>query len=124
MQGVYRHVRNPMISGVLFVLLGESVLTASLPLFWWFLLFAFVNATYIPLLEEPGLVKRFGEDYLDLQTERAEMGSEVDAVGRWGERRLLNGARQRNVGAVRPIEGRPSRRSITSSTERVQSCGR
>jgi protein-S-isoprenylcysteine O-methyltransferase Ste14 len=64
-QGVYRHVRNPMISGVLFVLLGESVLTASLPLFWWFLVFAFINATYIPLLEEPGLVKRFGEDYLD-----------------------------------------------------------
>ena len=64
-QGVYRHVRNPMISGVLFVLLGESVLTASLPLFWWFLVFAFVNATYIPLLEEPGLVKRFGEDYLN-----------------------------------------------------------
>jgi protein-S-isoprenylcysteine O-methyltransferase Ste14 len=63
-RGVYRHVRNPMISGVLFVLLGESVITASLPLFWWFLLFAFVNATYIPLLEEPGLVGRFGEDYL------------------------------------------------------------
>jgi protein-S-isoprenylcysteine O-methyltransferase Ste14 len=31
-QGVYRRVRNPMISGVLFILLGESVLTASLPL--------------------------------------------------------------------------------------------
>lgn len=62
--GVYRHVRNPMISGVLFILLGESVLTASQPLVWWFLFFAFVNATYIPLLEEPGLVKRFGEDYL------------------------------------------------------------
>ena len=64
-QGVYRHVRNPMISGVLFILLGESVLTASLPLFWWFVIFAVINATYIPLLEEPGLVNRFGEDYLD-----------------------------------------------------------
>jgi protein-S-isoprenylcysteine O-methyltransferase Ste14 len=63
-QGVYRHVRNPMISGVMLVLLGESVLTASLPLFCWFLVFAVVNTFYIPLLEEPGLVKRFGEDYL------------------------------------------------------------
>ena len=63
MQGVYRHVRNPMISGVVLVLLGESLLPASLPLFWWFLVFAIVNATYIPLSEEPGLVKRFGEDY-------------------------------------------------------------
>ena len=63
-QGVYRHVRNPMISGVILVLLGESVLTASLPLFCWFLVVVVVNAVYIPLSEEPGLVKRFGEDYL------------------------------------------------------------
>jgi protein-S-isoprenylcysteine O-methyltransferase Ste14 len=63
-QGVYRHVRNPMISGVFFVLLGESVVTASVPLFRWFLIFAAINAIYIPLLEEPGLVKRFGDDYV------------------------------------------------------------
>ena len=31
--GVYRHVRNPMISGVMFILLGEFLLAASLPLF-------------------------------------------------------------------------------------------
>ena len=62
-RGVYRHVRNPMISGVLFVLLGESALTASQPLFQWFLIFAVINAIYIPLLEEPGLVRRFGEGY-------------------------------------------------------------
>jgi protein-S-isoprenylcysteine O-methyltransferase Ste14 len=63
-QGVYRHVRNPMISGVILVLLGESVVTASLSLFRWFLVAALINAAYIPLLEEPGLVKRFGEEYL------------------------------------------------------------
>jgi protein-S-isoprenylcysteine O-methyltransferase Ste14 len=62
-RGVYRHVRNPMISGVLFVLLGESLLTASLPLFRWFVVFALINAIYIPLVEEPGLVKRFGDEY-------------------------------------------------------------
>jgi protein-S-isoprenylcysteine O-methyltransferase Ste14 len=63
MRGVYRHVRNPMISGVLFVLLGESLITASRPLFGWFLIFALINAIYIPLLEEPGLVHRFGDEY-------------------------------------------------------------
>lgn len=63
-QGVYRHVRNPMISGVILVLLGESVLTACLPLFCWLLVGVLINAAYIPLSEEPGLVKRFGEDYL------------------------------------------------------------
>jgi protein-S-isoprenylcysteine O-methyltransferase Ste14 len=62
-RGVYRHVRNPMISGVLFVLLGEALLTASQPLFGWFLIFALINAIYIPLLEEPGLVHRFGDEY-------------------------------------------------------------
>jgi protein-S-isoprenylcysteine O-methyltransferase Ste14 len=63
-RGVYRYVRNPMISGVLLVLLGESLLTASLPLFSLFIVFLVVNSVYIPLSEEPGLVKRFGEEYL------------------------------------------------------------
>ena len=63
-QGIYRNVRNPMISGVLAILLGEAVLFGSLPMFYWFLLFFLGNAIYIPLLEERGLVNRFGSDYL------------------------------------------------------------
>jgi protein-S-isoprenylcysteine O-methyltransferase Ste14 len=63
-QGVYRHVRNPMIAGVFFILVGEAVLAASLPLLVWFMLFVLGNAVYIPVAEEPGLVKRFGADYL------------------------------------------------------------
>ena len=41
-----------------------SLLMASLPLFCLFLVFLVVNAIYISLSEEPGLVKRFGDDYL------------------------------------------------------------
>ena len=63
-RGVYRHVRNPMISGVCSVLFGESLLTASLPLLCLFAFFVIVNLIYIPLVEEPGLVRRFGEDYV------------------------------------------------------------
>jgi protein-S-isoprenylcysteine O-methyltransferase Ste14 len=63
-KGIYRHVRNPMISGMCFVLFGEAVLAASLPLLGWFALAVIVNAVYIPLAEEPGLVQRFGDDYL------------------------------------------------------------
>jgi protein-S-isoprenylcysteine O-methyltransferase Ste14 len=63
-RGVYRYVRNPMIMGVHLVLLGEALLTASLPLFGLFLVGAVINAVYIPLSEEPGLVKRFGDEYL------------------------------------------------------------
>jgi protein-S-isoprenylcysteine O-methyltransferase Ste14 len=61
--GPYRHVRNPMISGVLAVLLGESALFASLPLLLWFAMALAVNAVYFPLVEEPGLRRRFGAEY-------------------------------------------------------------
>jgi hypothetical protein len=47
-----------------FVLLGEIILAASLPLLGWFVLAVIINAVYIPLSEEPGLVKRLGADYL------------------------------------------------------------
>jgi protein-S-isoprenylcysteine O-methyltransferase Ste14 len=61
--GPYRHVRNPMISGVLAVILGEAALFGSVPLLVWFGAAFAVNAIYFPLVEEPGLRKRFGEDY-------------------------------------------------------------
>ena len=63
-QGVYRYVRNPMISGVLFILLAESLITGSLRVLIWFALFLTINLVYLPLLEEPGLAARFGERYL------------------------------------------------------------
>jgi protein-S-isoprenylcysteine O-methyltransferase Ste14 len=62
-RGVYRYVRNPMISGACCLLLGEAVLTASLPLLGLFALAVIVNVVYIPLSEEPGLAKRFRDDY-------------------------------------------------------------
>lgn len=62
-RGAYRHVRNPMIGGVMAVLLGEALLLASTALLGWFLAFVVANAVYIPLFEEPGLERRFGEEY-------------------------------------------------------------
>jgi protein-S-isoprenylcysteine O-methyltransferase Ste14 len=61
--GPYRHVRNPMISGVLAILLGEALAFRSWPLFLWFAIVLAVNAIYLPLVEEPGLSRRFGGDY-------------------------------------------------------------
>ena len=63
-QGPYRHVRNPMISGVWCILLGESVLLGSVPVFIFALLFATINHVYFITSEEPGLIRRFGEEYL------------------------------------------------------------
>jgi len=61
--GPYRHVRNPMISGVLFLLAGEGLLLLSRVHVVWALIFAALNATYIPLYEEPRLKRRFGVAY-------------------------------------------------------------
>ena len=62
-QGPYRYVRNPMISSVLFILLGEAACLGSLPLLIWFAAVFAVNAVYLPLVEERGLRRRFGADY-------------------------------------------------------------
>ena len=63
--GPYRYVRNPMISGVVLVLFGESLLLLSLPHAVWAACFLTINLIYIPLIEEPQLQGRFGESYIE-----------------------------------------------------------
>lgn len=55
--GLYRYTRNPMISGVVFVLIGEVVVAGSWLLLIWLLLFATVNYIYFIVAEEPALEK-------------------------------------------------------------------
>jgi protein-S-isoprenylcysteine O-methyltransferase Ste14 len=80
-RGPYRYVRNPMISGVLFALLGEAALAGSLPLFLWFGAVFAVNAVYLPLVEEPGLSRRFGDDYA---TYKANVPRWLPRIRPWG----------------------------------------
>jgi len=61
--GPYAYTRNPMIAGVLSVLLGEAALCGSLAILIWAVLFFLVNTLYFMLSEEPGLLRRFGEEY-------------------------------------------------------------
>lgn len=61
--GPYRHVRNPMISGVAMLLLGEAVFFGSPWLAGWAVLFVAINTAYFVLAEEPGLERRFGDEY-------------------------------------------------------------
>ncbi|MGZ5494108.1 MAG: methyltransferase family protein [Thermoanaerobaculia bacterium] len=63
LRGPYRFVRNPMISGVLFIIVGESLVVRSLALAGWAGVFLLMNAIWIPLFEEPQLERRFGADY-------------------------------------------------------------
>jgi protein-S-isoprenylcysteine O-methyltransferase Ste14 len=62
-RGPYRYVRNPMITGVVSVLLGEAALFASPAVLAWAGVVFALNAVYFPLIEEPGLRSRFGADY-------------------------------------------------------------
>jgi len=62
-RGPYRFVRNPMISGLIFVLFSEALLLLSRPHAEWAATFLLINLIYIPLLEEPMMVARFGDDY-------------------------------------------------------------
>jgi len=61
--GPYRHCRNPMISGVLFILISESLILHSLPILIWAGCFFLINTIYFLISEEPALEKKFGDDY-------------------------------------------------------------
>jgi protein-S-isoprenylcysteine O-methyltransferase Ste14 len=63
--GLYLYVRNPMITGVLTALLGESLIFHAISIFVWLIMFFVINNIYFVLSEEPGLVKRFGAEYLE-----------------------------------------------------------
>ena len=64
-QGPYRYVRNPMILGVVDLLLFESAFFASMPLLLWAIVFFVGNIIYFKTFEEKQLIKRFGTDYED-----------------------------------------------------------
>jgi protein-S-isoprenylcysteine O-methyltransferase Ste14 len=61
--GPYGYVRNPMISGVILILLGEAMSLRSVTHLEWTAAVFVINALYIPLFEEPQLVARFGPQY-------------------------------------------------------------
>jgi protein-S-isoprenylcysteine O-methyltransferase Ste14 len=85
-RGPYRHVRNPMISGVLFVLLGEAAILGSAGVLIWAAAFLAANAVYMPLFEEPGLRRRFGEDY---ETYAANVPRWLPRLRPWEEEAFL-----------------------------------
>lgn len=61
--GPYRFVRNPMITGVALMLMGQALLWGSWVMAIWACTFVLINHIYFVLIEEPGLEKRFGDSY-------------------------------------------------------------
>jgi protein-S-isoprenylcysteine O-methyltransferase Ste14 len=66
--GPYRYVRNPMIIGVLIVLIGESVAILSFNILIWSIAFFIINNIYFTLYEEPNLIRKFGQEYQDYKS--------------------------------------------------------
>ena len=67
--GPYRRLRNPMITAVLAVLIGEAALFGSAALLVWAAVFFALNHAFFLLYEEPALERRFGEEYLAYKRE-------------------------------------------------------
>ena len=65
--GPYRHVRNPMITGVAAMLAGEALFHGSRHLAAWLGVFALFNHLYFLIVEEPGLARRFGASYQEFK---------------------------------------------------------
>jgi protein-S-isoprenylcysteine O-methyltransferase Ste14 len=61
--GPYSYVRNPMISAVLFMILGAALALNSFWIGAWVVLFFVINHFYFLFSEEPGLTRRFGRQY-------------------------------------------------------------
>ena len=64
--GPYAYVRNPMLTGVFALLFGFGVLLGSASLLVIFTpLFIFMNVWELKAIEEPELLKRLGQDYIE-----------------------------------------------------------
>lgn len=64
--GPYRFVRNPMLSGLFIQLFGLGISLGSISLVFIFTpLFIFINVWELKNVEEPELVKRLGQDYVE-----------------------------------------------------------
>lgn len=67
--GPYRHVRNPMLSGVFLILFGSGLALGSLSLVLFFTpLYIAVNVWELKRIEEPELAMRLGAEYVEYRS--------------------------------------------------------
>jgi len=63
--GPYAYTRNPMFLGLLFLLLAVGFATRSISALVLIPILAVLGVLYLRKYEEPGLVRRFGQEYLE-----------------------------------------------------------
>ena len=62
---LYSRVRNPLILSLFILLIGEAILFVSYGIALVAILFFVINTIYFIYSEEPGLERRFGEEYIE-----------------------------------------------------------
>jgi len=67
--GPYKYVRNPMIIGVILTVFGEGLIFESAGILICAIIFFILNLIYIPLVEEKGVLKRFGDEFIQYKRE-------------------------------------------------------
>ena len=64
--GPYRYARNPMVTGVFILLFGIGLAVDSVSLVCFFTpLYVLINVWELKQIEEPELVKRLGDEYVE-----------------------------------------------------------
>ncbi len=61
--GLYKYVRNSMYLGYFGIFFGEFLIFGHLLLLFYTIVFVILTHLYVVFVEEPGLMKRFGNNY-------------------------------------------------------------
>ena len=68
--GPYRYARNPMLTGVFILLIGIGFFVSSVSLVFFFTpLFVLINVWELKQIEEPELIKRLGNEYIEYKNQ-------------------------------------------------------
>lgn len=67
--GPYKYVRNPMVLSTIAVLFGEALYFDALYLYMWIAAVVIFYAVYIPRYEEPRLLEKFGQRYMEYRAD-------------------------------------------------------
>lgn len=64
-QGLYQYSRNPIYWGYFAIVIGEALISGATLLFGYAVVFIIAVHGYVVLIEEPLLIKKFGDSYID-----------------------------------------------------------
>lgn len=67
--GPYKYVRNPMVLATIAVLFGEALYFNAAGLYIWIAAVVVFYAIYIPRYEEPRLLEKFGQRYMEYRAD-------------------------------------------------------